>query len=178
MPLPTKCLDLDLILPSMLSEICQLGTALTLRHSKDGKMDKLANLVDGQVPFRNLLSTATKIKVSESAKKTQLDKHVHSFHGLKVQSIFHKALTIALSPSDLNCWSTNMGIISPTISNFVRKGLLRCLPTNSNLYLWGKAASGNCPQCNNVETEKHILNSCSLSQSKVYICGDITRYLE
>jgi len=47
MPLPTKYPGLDLILPSMLSEICQLGTALTLRHSKDENMDKLAHLVDG-----------------------------------------------------------------------------------------------------------------------------------
>jgi len=117
MPLPTKCLGLDLIMPSMLAEICQLRNALTLRHSKDVKMDKLAHLVVGRVPFRDLLSTATRIKASETARKTQLEKHVYSFHSLKVESILHKALTLALSPSDLNSWSTNMAIISHTISN-------------------------------------------------------------
>jgi len=37
-PLPHKLLDLDLILPSMLVELCQLGTEVTLAHSKDPGM--------------------------------------------------------------------------------------------------------------------------------------------
>ena len=41
LPLPHKWLGLDLILPSMLAEACQLNTALALRHSRDPKMGQL-----------------------------------------------------------------------------------------------------------------------------------------
>jgi len=85
MPLPPKWLGLDLVLPSMLSKICQLGTALTIHHSKDSKMGGLGLLVNGRVPLRDLLSAAMRTKASKSAKKLQLDRQLQSLHGLRVQ---------------------------------------------------------------------------------------------
>ena len=164
MPIPPSRHGLGLVLPSMLTETCRLGTALALRHSKDSKMVALLDLSSGKIPFRDLLNVTSRKKAAEDAKAAQIDRHAQSIGSLKVQSILHKALVTALSPAELAGWSENTSLINPQISIFARKALLRCLPTNSNLHLWGKTSTDLCPRCcNQVETENHILNNCAHS---------------
>ena len=159
MPLPPKWLGLALVLPAMLSEVCQLGTALTLHHSSDRRMREIVKSCD-RVPFRELLSEVPRAKAADEARRAQLASKRLDWHGLKIQATLQKSLADSLTSSDLKAWTTNTSFITPTIANFARKGLLRCLPTNSNLHLWGKSPSSSCPQCHSVETEKHVLNNC------------------
>src|SRR6266568_1384119 len=163
LPLPHKWLGLDLILPSMLAEVCQLNTALALRHSRDPKMGQLYKQLGQRAPFRDLIESVSRVKATSSAKAIQLDRHLQHLQGLKIQSILFASLRSALTVSELEAWSKHITLITPSVSNFARKALLRCLPTNSNLHLWGKAPSGTCPNCPNIETENHVLNNCPVS---------------
>jgi len=163
LPLPAKWMGLDLILPSMLAELSQLGTALALHHSKDPKMATLGVLVCNRVPFKELLASATKRAANEAAKSLQLQRHLECLDGLKVQSILFKSLRASLTSRELSSWTGHLALISPTISSFAHRALLRSLATNSNLHLWGKSSSDLCPQCGNRETENHVLNNCPFS---------------
>ncbi len=162
-PLPQKWLGLDLVLPSMLAEACQLNSALALRHSRDPRMKTLYEQLGNRIPFRDLIEANSRMKASSSLKASQLDRHLQSLHGLKVQSILFISLRSSLTASELEGWTKHIPLISPTISSFARKALMRCLPTNSNLHLWGKLPSGLCPNCSNPETENHVLNNCPVS---------------
>ncbi len=163
LPLPAKWLGLDLVLPSMLSEVCQLTTALALHHSGDPKMAALQELSGARTPFKELLSLASKKKAVEAAKAAQITKHLDQLDGLQIQSVLLKALRTSLTAAELTNWSTHVALISPTIANFARKALIRCLPTNSNLHRWGKAPSEACPNCAVVETENHVLSNCDVA---------------
>lgn len=162
-PLPHKWLGLDLVLPSMLSEVCQLNTTLALHHSSDPRMAVLNRLTNDRVPFCEQLAAASKKNAMDAAKNTQLNRHLEQMDSLRVQSILHIALRSALTATELTNWSTHLALISPNISNFARKALIRCLPTNSNLNRWGKVPTDTCPQCSNMETENHVLNNCPVS---------------
>ncbi len=163
MPLPLKRLGLDLILPSMLSAICQLSTSMALHHSKDANMRTLGSLYRTKTPFRDLIATVSQKEAAEAAKSTQLADHLQKLDDLTVQSILLKSLRSALTGPELTNWSNHISLINPTISNFARKALLRCLPTNSNLFRWGKVPSNSCPNCSGQETENHVLNNCPVS---------------
>jgi len=160
LPLPAKWLGLDLVLPSMLAEVCQLNTALALRHSGDPKMAPLQELGGVRTPFKELLGLASKRKAMEAAKAAQITKHLGQLDGLQIQSVLLKALRVSLTATELTNWSTHVALISPTIANFARKALIRCLPTNSNLHRWGKTPSDSCPACAAPETENHVLSNC------------------
>src|SRR6266568_4007967 len=160
LPLPAKWVGLDLVLPSMLAEVCQLNTALALRHSGDPKMAPLQELGGVRTPFKYLLGLASKRKAMEAAKAAQITKHLGQLDGLQIQSVLLKALRVSLTATELTNWSTHIALISPTMANFARKALIRCLPTNSNLHRWGKAPSDSCPNCGAPETENHVLSNC------------------
>jgi len=163
MPLPLKRLGLDLILPSMLSAICQLSTSMALHHSKDTNMRTLGTLHRTKTPFRDLVDMASKKDAAEAAKSAQLADRLQKLDDLTVQSTLLKSLRSTLTGSELTNWSNHISLISPTISNFARKALLRCLPTNSNLFRWGKLPADSCPNCSVQETENHVLNNCPVS---------------
>src|SRR6266496_4023457 len=163
MPLPLKRLGLDLILPSMLSAICQLGTTMALHHSKDTNMRTLGSLHRTKTPFSDLVDTVSKKEAAEAAKSAQLADRLQKLDDLKVQSILLKSLRSALTGSELTNWSNHISLINPTISNFARRALMRCLPTNSNLFRWGKLPTDSCPNCTGQETENHVLNNCPVS---------------
>ena len=154
----TKWLGLDLILPSMLAEISQLGTALAIRHSRDPKMASLP-----KPSFKELVQTLSKKEELEKAKTAQLSTRLEKLDNLNVQSILFKALRSALTAAELTTWSKHLTLINPNIANFARKALVRCLPTNANMFLWGKAPSDTCPNCGARETENHVLNNCPVS---------------
>jgi len=69
-PLPLKLLGLDLILPSMLAELCQLGTEMTLAQSKDTGMHVLGRLVheNAPSPFYHLVKQASRKSAMKAAK--------------------------------------------------------------------------------------------------------------
>jgi len=126
-------------------------------------MASLQALTGERVPFKDLLSLASKKKAMEAAKEAQLSKHLEQLDELRIQSILLKSLRLSLTAAELNNWTTHVALISPTIANFARKELMRCLPTNSNLHRWGKASSEACPNCSAVEMENHVLNNCSVA---------------
>ena len=168
MPLPPKWLGLDLVMPSMLSEACQLSSTLALRFSKDSRMVSLSYLIgrkalttiDPHLPF------LTKEKAATTLKAAQLGSRLQQLEGLKIQSILVTSLRSALTPSELSNWSNHIMLITPSIQNFARKALMRCLPTNANVHLWGKVPSDSCPNCSLSETENHVLNNCTFAATQ------------
>jgi zinc-binding in reverse transcriptase len=68
-----------------------------------------------------------------------------------------------MSATELIEWSKHIALTTPSVANFARKALIRCLPTNSNLHRWGRVPSDSCPHCSTLETENHILNNCPVA---------------
>jgi len=116
-----------------------------------------------KTPFHDLVDSVSKKDAAEAAKSAQLADRLQKLEDLKVQSILLKTLRSALTGTELTNWSNHIALINPTISNFARKALMRCLPTNSNLFRWGKLPTDSCPNCSGLETENHILNNCPVS---------------
>jgi len=144
LPLPHKMLGLDLILSSMLSELCQLGTNMTLLHSKDTAMKTLHSLnrVSVLTPFCNLAKFTSRKAATALAKGVQTGKQLEKLENIQLQSVLLKSLRAALLQSELVSWSSHLSTVSPVISNFARKALIRCLPTNANLHRWYRSCSG------------------------------------
>jgi len=165
MPLPLKWLVLDLVLPSMLYQTCQLSTALALRHSRDPRMRVLQTLSGVKIPFREFLEAASRKSASETAQAVQPSSHLEKLDDLHVHYCSVHTLQIPMIHplTELSNWSKHLALTSPSIANYARKALIRCLPTNSNLHLWGRTPSNSCPNCTNIETENHVLNHCSVS---------------
>ena len=160
-PLPAKWLGLDLILPSMLSVACRLGTDLTLIHSSDPKMAVLHTLSREGLPYNKFVHLANREMAARASKEDQVAKQLQKLDKLNVQSVLFRALRCSIPLAELVGWSRRISVITPSVLRFARKALIRCLPTNSNLHVWGRLASNTCPNCGNPETEKHVLNNCS-----------------
>jgi len=162
LPLPHKMLGLDIILPSMLSELCQLGTDMTLLHSKDTAMKTLHSLnrVSVLTPFGNLAKFTSRKAAIALAKGVQTGKQLEKLENLQLQLVILKSLRAALPQSELVSWSSHISTVSPVISNLARKALIQCLPTNANLHRWYRSCSGSCPSSGEQETENHVLNNC------------------
>ena len=94
-------------------------------------------------------------------KNKQKEEEKSKLVSLKMQSILFQSLTSMLSVKELEAWGNRISLLVPSISNFARKALVRCLPTLSNLHRWGRSVSNTCPSCHLLETEKHVLNNCS-----------------
>ena len=159
MPLPSKLLGLDLILPSMLFERCQISTSITLSKSKDPSMLKLYSLTGSA----KIDVAKSKREVIKFVNKNQEQSLVQKLDALEVQSLLFKSLRDSLSQKELESWSKHTVCLTPSVSNFARKALIRCLPTNSNLNRWGRSQTDSCPACGSLETENHVLNNCSVS---------------
>ena len=97
------------------------------------------------------------------AKKIQHFNQIQKLDNLSVQSIILSSLRAALPHPELSSWANHLMTISPTISSFARKALIRCLLTNANLHRWLRTKSPACPQCGQPETQTHVLNNCSPS---------------
>jgi hypothetical protein len=161
-PLPNKLLGLDLVLPSMLAEACQMGTSMTLAHSSDPRMSKLLHL-GGIKPCAPSFLALARREASTALRRGQRDKQLERLDGLQIQSTLMKALRAELPTKELEAWTRHIALLTPSITSFARKALLSCLPTNSNLARWGRNQSDSCPACNNLETQNHILNNCSVA---------------
>jgi len=162
-PLPYKLLGLDLILPSMLSEVCQLEVEITLIQSKDSSMAALHSLAPKHtpVPFLSLLMYNIRKAATKEAATIQRARQIQKLDALEVQSPLLQSLRSVLPAAELTAWSAHIGLITPFISSFARKALIRSLPTNSNLHCWHPFHSPTCKNCQEVKTENYILNNCS-----------------
>ena len=69
MPLPHKWLGLDIVLPLTLAQVCQLNTALTLRHSMNPNTRAFFLARKDKVPFRELTEVISKNDASVTIKK-------------------------------------------------------------------------------------------------------------
>jgi hypothetical protein len=167
-PLPHQLLGLDLVLPSQLADLCRFGTDVALVHSKDPRMQTLQELSKPTIPppFHHLLHAMTRVKAMAKAKEIQKESVLVGLDNLKVQSGLLRALRDSLPQTELSRWSGHLQLISSTISNFARKALVRCLPTNANLHRWDGSKSSACPHCGEMETEKHILNNCAVAANQ------------
>ncbi len=126
-------------------------------------MRSLFHLRKDRVPFRDLVDTVSRKAAAETAKAAQLQGRLQKMDSLTVQCILFKSLRDSCTAAELSNWSNYIPLLSPNISNFARKALMRCLPTNSNLFRWGKLPSDSCPSCSGPETENHVLNNCSVA---------------
>ena len=67
----------------------------------------------------------------------------------------------AWEESSPSTWMMAVKNLPPEPLKFILNASLNCLPTNSNLYLWGKRASATCHLCRGFrQTLEHILNNC------------------
>jgi len=164
-PLPANLLGLNIILPSLLSELCLLSTQRILLHSRDPSMATLHDLArpNPPSPFHHLLMIPSSKTALLQAKKIRHFNQIQKLDNLSVQSIILSSLRAALPHPELSSWANHLMTISPTISSFARKALIRCLPTNANLHRWLRTKSPACPQCGQPETQTHVLNNCSPS---------------
>ena len=167
-PLPHRLLGLDLILPSLLAELCRFGTNMTLSLSRDPRMRTLLDLSHSShpLPFHLPAISSRRGEAVSKAKEIQYGRSLQCLDGLQIQATLHKALRDSLPQSELASWSGHIQTITSAISNFARKALIRCLPTNSNLHRWDRSKSESCPHCGASETEKHILNNCSVAATE------------
>jgi len=148
-PLPYKLLGLDLFLPSILSEVCQLGIEITLMQSKDSSMAALHSLAPKHTPapFLSLLVYNSRKTATKEASTIQRAQQIQKLNALDVQSLLLQSFRSALLAAELTAWSAHIGLIPPSISSFARKALIRCLSTNSNLHCWHPSHSPSCPNC-------------------------------
>jgi hypothetical protein len=166
-PLSNRNLGLDLILPSMLFELCQTSSNISLVKSQDPKMPVLYRLQQNKTnAAMNIEHHKKKKEIMADIKKKQTLSLTQKLGSLKVQSLLHSSLTKTLAPSELESWSKHIAMITPSVANFARKALIRCLPTNSNLYRWQRAQTDACPHCHSLETENHVLNNCNFAATQ------------
>src|SRR2546426_9355603 len=123
----------------MLSDLCQTNTSLILIKSNDPKMNKLNQLNGFYRSDLRFDISKSKSEVITDLKKRQLASEAEKLDILKIQSILMRALKAALTSKELVSWSDHVSLITPAISIFARKPLIRCLATNSNLYRWGRS---------------------------------------
>ena len=163
LPLPASKLGHDLVLPSLLYEQSQAGTRLTLAQSKDPNIRTLFE-IDRNPRIDSLLQ----LDQPRSATQKYIKKKQHEAQIIKQNLLTDQNLTIlqlkaSLSGKELKSWSEHIEQLTPSIANFARRALIRCLPTQANLQKWNKAASDACPNCGHRETDRHVLNNCNVA---------------
>jgi len=160
-PLPYKLLGLGLILPSMLSEVCQLEVEITLMQSKDSSMAALHSLAPKHTPdpFLSLLVYNSRKAATKKATTIQRARQIQKLDAIVVQLLLLQLLRSALPAAELAAWLAHIGLITPSIYSFARKALIRCLLTNSNLHRWHPSHSSSCLNCQELETENLVLNN-------------------
>ena len=112
------------------------------------------------------LARRSKKQIMRDIKNKQKEEEKSKLVSLKMQSILFQSLTSVLTVKELEAWGHRISLLVPSISNFARKALVRCLPTLSNLHRWGRSISNTCPSCHLLETEKHVLNNCSMAANE------------
>jgi hypothetical protein len=162
-PLPHKRLGLDVILPSMLYEQNQATTQITLYNAADTNMTTIL----AQHPnLLNIDFSKPKKDIMKSIKQSNIQVLSEKFESLKLQSLVISAIICALPQKELVSWHKHISLLSPSIANFARKALIRCLATQSNMHRWGRSDTNLCPACKNLETENHVLNNCSVAAAQ------------
>jgi hypothetical protein len=164
--LPAKELGLNLTLPSLLYEQCQATSMAILATSKDPKMKMLSKNTNVPSIENMVFEGKSKKQILSDIKNKQISEEKNKLVSLKMQSILYQSLYSILSIKELEAWGDRISLLVPSIANFARKALVRCLPTLSNLHRWGRSASNTCPHCNLLETEKHVLNNCSIAAAE------------
>jgi len=94
--------------------------------------------------------------LSEAITQDNFD-HISS---LKIQGKIIKHLAESTTKSSLASWSSELEKLPAPLFIFTKKALQQQLPTASNLMRWGKADNPNCPLCQQVQTNKHVLSNC------------------
>jgi hypothetical protein len=133
LPLPASKLGHELVLPSLLYEQSQAGTRLTLAQSKDPNIRTLFE-IDRNPRIDSLLQ----LDQPRSATQKYIKKKQHEAQIIKQNLLTDQNLTIlqlkaSLSGKELKSWSEHIEQLTPSIANFARRGLIRCLPTQANL---------------------------------------------
>jgi hypothetical protein len=162
MPLPQRSLGLDVTLPSMLLEQCQARCLLTLIKSRDTTANQLFHLTSDNNRVQIDSSVSVKINIS-NIHKSQLMSHQSKLDDLNMQGSIISAVRASIPGSAIESWSKHTALITPSIANFARKALIRCLPTRTNLLRWGRSITDGCPSCTAPETENHVLNNCPIA---------------
>ena len=164
--LPLKELGLDLTLPSHLYEQCQATSMAILANSKDSKINNLSKNTNLNFVNNMQLARRSKKQIMRDIKNKQKEEEKSKLVSLQMQSILFQSLTSVLSVKELEAWGNRISLLVPSVSNFARKALVRCLPTLSNLHRWSRSISNTCPSCHLLETEKHVLNNCSMAANE------------
>lgn len=159
--LPLSKLGLALTLPSLIYEEMQLGTRLTLAKSQDKNIVELFHSSHSPTLDGYINPAVSKDKAKKNMRRDYMNGVQQDLALLRDQNVIIHFLCENVPKSELKQWSQHIATMPPNIASFARKAVIRCLPTNANLLRWKKAASGDCPNCGQIETDRHILNNCS-----------------
>jgi len=112
LPRSYKQLGLDLILPSMLAELCKLSVNVTLLHSKDFLMSTLHGLAPRStpIPFYALLTQTSSKAATKSVKSIQVCRQLQKLGNLQIQSTLIQALRDSLPSTELASWSSHIAL--------------------------------------------------------------------
>lgn len=114
------------------------------------------------IKIDNALNSADSLKAAkidiENKRMGTYCSHVEALQG---QGLLIKSIKKHITASQVCRWSKSLENLSASLYKFTRKYLIQQLPTNSNLFRWGKIKSQLCPLCQANQTNKHVLSNCS-----------------
>ena len=146
---------------SNLSEKLQLGKRIALMKSKHDEIKLLWEDSSNNAIRYDSLINHNSIQASQKNLVTeQRQKATDHFLSLDYQGIIPRHVIEHISVSAIKSWTLVRSALPGNLFNFVGKALLSQLPTNANLYRWGRSQDKNCPLCSQPQTNKHVLSNC------------------
>lgn len=145
------------------SDALQLSKRYNLKNSRNFEINCLFKETSHRnISIDEILLNSNSLAESKRKLTQGFNDHIMAnIESLKIQGSTLISLQRSLSQTVIKRWSNRLQTVSEPVFNFVRKALIGVLPTNSQLCRWGRIASGSCPLCNAVQTNKHVLSNCS-----------------
>ena len=91
----------------------------------------------------------------------QSNEALRHLKSLSVQGAVINSIIDTVATRDISLWASILQQSSTIVYNFARKAIIQVLPTAANLVRWGRIQDPNCPLCNKLQTNKHVLSNCS-----------------
>ena len=147
------------------AEKLRLGQRFNLHRSNDEECHSLWKLSSEKNIYIDSIITksSTKKAAKQILTKEQSKRKMEHINSLSIQGKLISAITEEFSKSVITKWTRNLDKLATQMFNFVRKALQQQLPTASNLQRWGKTTDSNCPLCQKIQTNKHVLSNCGSS---------------
>ena len=94
-----------------------------------------------------LITNTTVTAAIQELKKNHATKAATHLQGLECQGIVLKCIKEAISKNNVSLWSNTTTTLPTALFNFMRKAIIQCLPTASNLVRWKRSTDPTCCLC-------------------------------